>query len=580
MKDARRRVTQARAGTLPAALDRRFEAVVFDWDGTAVPDRQADAEQVREAIKALCALGMQIAVISGTHLGNVDGQLGRARRGRGACTCCSTGAPRCSGSASTVPSGSSRGRRPTPRRRARQAAELTVERLAARGLRAEIVSQRLNRRKIDLIPEPEWADPPKARIVELLEAIEARLAAHGISSLAEAAELARGAAVEVGLPEARVTSDAKHVEIGLTDKADSGRWITRFLWRQGVGAGLVLIAGDEFGALGGLPGSDSLMLVPEAARSPAVSVGAEPTGVPDGVVAVPGGPEAFLSLLHDQLRRRRERAVPESGRRTPRGRSPWTVSTANVSVPKHVAHAGGRHGSAHVEARSGAIRPRRRPCLPRGLYGGAGSEKQLQPGPRWNALPFDLEPRPRLERVLDLRTGLLHQRLDTGAGKVRSVSLSALSRPGTVALRVEAPGACSPTGAPGAPGTGPVEAVARATRAGCVSAPSREGCRGGRRRDSRRRARTPAPRPAGRLRRRRGRTSRGRPRARRSRRGPGGRLRDGCCASTAPPGPRAGRTPTSDRGRRRPPAGGAPRALPPDGVGRPSRARPPSGPAA
>ena len=28
---------------LPASLARRFEAIVLDWDGTAVPDRKADA---------------------------------------------------------------------------------------------------------------------------------------------------------------------------------------------------------------------------------------------------------------------------------------------------------------------------------------------------------------------------------------------------------------------------------------------------------------------------------------------------------------------------------------------------------
>ena len=39
--------------------------------------------------------------------------------------------------------------------------------------------ERLNRRKIDLIPEPEWADPPKARIGELLDAVQARLRARG-----------------------------------------------------------------------------------------------------------------------------------------------------------------------------------------------------------------------------------------------------------------------------------------------------------------------------------------------------------------------------------------------------------------
>lgn len=41
------------------------------------------------------------------------------------------------------------------------AAAATVAALAERGVRAAIVSQRLNRRKIDLIPEPEWEDPPR-----------------------------------------------------------------------------------------------------------------------------------------------------------------------------------------------------------------------------------------------------------------------------------------------------------------------------------------------------------------------------------------------------------------------------------
>ena len=49
-----------------------------------------------------------------------------------------------------------------------RAAALTIERLSTRGLAAEVVSQRLNRRKIDLIPLAEWADPPKAQIDRLL----------------------------------------------------------------------------------------------------------------------------------------------------------------------------------------------------------------------------------------------------------------------------------------------------------------------------------------------------------------------------------------------------------------------------
>ena len=63
-------------------------------------------------------------------------------------------------------------------------------------MRAEIVSDRLNRRKIDLIPEPEWADPPKARIDELLAAVESRLSAAGLDGLTEVAALAEAAARE------------------------------------------------------------------------------------------------------------------------------------------------------------------------------------------------------------------------------------------------------------------------------------------------------------------------------------------------------------------------------------------------
>lgn len=33
-------------------VDRRFEAIVFGWDGTAVPDRESDASEIRRVIEA------------------------------------------------------------------------------------------------------------------------------------------------------------------------------------------------------------------------------------------------------------------------------------------------------------------------------------------------------------------------------------------------------------------------------------------------------------------------------------------------------------------------------------------------
>ena len=145
-----------------------------------------------------------------------------------------------------------------------RAAELTVARLTERGLETCIVSQRLNRRKIDLIPLPEWTDPPKAQIDRLLAAVEQRLHAAGIESLAEVAALSTDIAHAAGLADPHVTSDAKHVEIGLTDKSDSSHAVLDEFWTDGIAPESVLIGGDEFGGIGGLPGSDSFMMISEA----------------------------------------------------------------------------------------------------------------------------------------------------------------------------------------------------------------------------------------------------------------------------------------------------------------------------
>ncbi|QEC48301.1 glycoside hydrolase family 65 protein [Baekduia soli] len=69
--------------TLPAALRRRFEAVVFDWDGTAVSDRHADATRVRALMEACCAEGLNLVLTSARDIGDVDAQLGARPSGPG-----------------------------------------------------------------------------------------------------------------------------------------------------------------------------------------------------------------------------------------------------------------------------------------------------------------------------------------------------------------------------------------------------------------------------------------------------------------------------------------------------------------
>ena len=459
---------------LPPALDRRFEAILLDWDGTAVPDRRADAGKVRRLVEALCANGMHIAVITGTHVGNVDGQLCARPTGPGRLyLCMNRGSEVFTADEGGVRLVSRREASPEEDRALDRAAALTVEALAERGIEAAIVSQRLNRRKIDLIPLPEWADPPKAQIAELLEAVQARLNAGGVRGLDEAVELARAAAFAAGLPEPRVTSDAKHVEIGLTDKADSARWMLAELDRLGIGPGLVLVAGDEFGPLGGVRGSDSFLLVPEGLRATAVSVGAEPTGVPPGVIGLGGGPDAFVGVLEDQLARRIAGDPPALD-----GDPLWTlVSDESDLLLERVRDSLFSIADGTIGTSDGTV-------VAAGLYEGEGPETTLLPCPIWQRLvPVDSVVE-RRRRRLDLRSGVLEEHLAAEGGTLRAALFASLARPGTTALRAEADGVRLAPGSalvpPAVPGLelgsdgGPVWIRARATIGGGVVAASQE----------------------------------------------------------------------------------------------------------
>jgi len=54
---------------------RRFEAIVFDWDGTALPDRDAGATRLCRLIEDACAAGIELAIASGTDIADLDGRL-------------------------------------------------------------------------------------------------------------------------------------------------------------------------------------------------------------------------------------------------------------------------------------------------------------------------------------------------------------------------------------------------------------------------------------------------------------------------------------------------------------------------
>ncbi|MGZ6045222.1 MAG: glycosyl hydrolase family 65 protein [Isosphaeraceae bacterium] len=422
---------------LPPQLNRRFEAIVLDWHGTAVADEHSDARRVRSLVETLCTAGMHVAVVSGTSMEEVDSQLQARPSGPGRLFLCVSGG-------SEVFLVGSNGVQLMYRRVASRtedrllaaAAMLTAKRVVKGGLRAKISSPGRNRRVVDLIPLHELPASSKARGTGLAKAVRRRHRKLGAASRYGALEIALAAAGEVGLSHPRVTVDAEHIEIGLTDKSDSARWILNELWSCGVGPGLVLIVGDEFGAPGGLPGSDSMMLVTQAARSTAVSVGLEPTGVPPGVTWLSRGPDALLRLLEDQVRRRRERSLPEIDLDPA-----WIYRVGGFDheserVQESLLSLGdGRFGTAGapLDSRPGAL-PR---VLAAGVYSGQGAATELLTCPLWDRSGLELSEALEICRTLDMRTGILLEEAATRSATRRAFRFSSLSRPGTMVLRAE-----------------------------------------------------------------------------------------------------------------------------------------------
>ena len=289
-------------------INRPFPIIAFDWDGTAVEDRQVDAHPVAAPLEELMRLGVYVVVITGTNFNNIDRQFCRLVTGphkqklyvltnRG-----------------SEVYGFDKDSQPVLvyRREASELENRLLSKIAEgvrdwakdhAGLEIGIVYDRLNRRKIDMIPEPEWADPPKARIGELLRATQERLKRGGIAGgIHELYTLTEKLSLQYGLPDAKITSDVKFIEVGLTDKSDSVNWVIDTLApRAGVGPSSIIFLGDEFGPVAGFDGSDFKMVTTSAKESIFVSVGKEPNGTPPEVLHVGGGPAKFVELMNQQI---------------------------------------------------------------------------------------------------------------------------------------------------------------------------------------------------------------------------------------------------------------------------------------
>lgn len=292
---------------LSPPLDRRFRIIAFDWDGTAVSSPADDATSVRGAVERLLRCGVLVVVITATDLRDVDGRLSSAIRGshkRNLYLATNRGSEVYGFDEACAPTLLARRTATEEEDRALTAiADAVRDCVVSRtGLEVHVVYDRLNRRMVDLIPVEQWKAPLASARGELLAAVDGRLHAAGLlGGVREVVDFARRIAPSKGLPDARVASDVKHVEVGLTDKGDSVTWILEELAKpRHIAPEEILVVGDEFGPIAGFPGSDSRMLVRGSAGATVVSVGPEPAGVPPGVLHLGGGPPRFRELLAAQ----------------------------------------------------------------------------------------------------------------------------------------------------------------------------------------------------------------------------------------------------------------------------------------
>ncbi len=286
-------------------LNRKYKLIIFDWDGTAVEDRNSDTTELSRVINTLLQKNVIIAVVTGTNFNNIERQFGKNIKGpqkHNLLILSNRGSEAYGFSANIFPDLLYRRNAAPEENLLLDTVSRSTKEKIEKSLKVniDIISNRLNRRKIDLYPE--WDNPKKSEFQILLDKTEERLISNGFSEgIKGAYEILKQQVKAYEFKDAHITSDIKHLEIGLTDKSDSINWIFEHVVKEKqISDSEILIVGDEFGNIAGFSGSDYKMFMPNHPDICYLSVGIEPNGVPEGILHLKGGPYAFLKILEHQ----------------------------------------------------------------------------------------------------------------------------------------------------------------------------------------------------------------------------------------------------------------------------------------
>ena len=406
---------------VPSELARRFEGVLL-WSDSATL-----AERTARSLGALADAGMAVAYVAPGSVDDLAARLGRlpaeavpvlVADSRG------SGRALVSGTELTVLHGATDEQDAALLTRV---GEALVGQLHTFGLQArrEPADGTLGRAVIDLAP---GSTAPSHT------ALKRMLHDHGIGGVAGLVEVATDVARAEGIEVARVTVSGSCVVLSLIDTGDIALGAADELWRRGIDPRTLLVLVD---GAAWLPHRAVPVVVPDVREATFVLVGARDARDRPGLLSVAGGAAGLRRVLADQLRRRRGRSLPEAV-----GQPGWTVVTelrSSRAMPDQdvlFALADGRVGSGGPPL--AGERGDEGWTVATSVYDGNGPTTHLLAGP----VVFPLGPSRRaapVARLLDLRSGLVHERSGSGSSVVTSVRFLALDRPTTAVLRAEVP---------------------------------------------------------------------------------------------------------------------------------------------
>jgi trehalose/maltose hydrolase-like predicted phosphorylase len=253
---------------------------------------------------------------------------------------------------------------------------------------------------------------------------------HGIPSVSHLATFAVEEARDAGIDDPRVDVEGHTVQIALQDGGDVAVGIFHELWRRGVDPRAVLAVVD---GVSGVPHRSAPVVVPDVRDVSVVLVNGGRNSSRAGMLTLNGGEARIHQLFASQLRRRNRRSLPEVI-----DREGWTVCVDGFDPEKERVHealltlANGHVGMSGAPL---ADRAGRHPwVVAKGVYVGGNTASHLLTGPV--AFTFaDTHDGTPLRRVLDLRTGLLHEWAGADGDAVESVRFVSLAQPTTAVLR-------------------------------------------------------------------------------------------------------------------------------------------------